>query len=471
MEEASIAAVNGELSPFTTGVTACRMIAACRDLTDYRRASEWIEATEKYCQRQSVSGFPGVCRIHRAEVAAVGGAWERAEQELERATTELDDYNAAPPQADGFYAIGDIRRLRGDFEGAEAALREAHARGRIAAAGPRPDPARRGQGQGRGQRDQRGRRRARAGTAGPGRGSSRRRSRSRSRPATWRGHGRPSTSSRRDRRGYPSPALEAGRQVALGRVLLAEGDAAGAARELRAAIRGWREVGAPYEVARARRVLARALRALDDEEDADLELRAALDEFQRLGARVDAAAAERELRAAEDRRSGPVQVRQTFMFTDIVGSTNLAEALGDEAWERLLRWHDDTLRGLVASGGGEIVNSTGDGFFVAFDSARQGIDCAIVDPAGPARPPRQHRLRAARSGSASTPPRPTGAAPTTAAWASTSRRGSPRSPGEARSWPPPRRSPRPATSPRPTPGEAPVKGVTAPVSLASIAWT
>jgi tetratricopeptide (TPR) repeat protein len=135
MEEASIAAVNGELSPFTSGVTACRMIGACRDLTDYRRASEWIEATEKYCDRNSLEGFPGVCRIHRAEVAAVSGAWERAELELERATTELTAYNATPPQADGFYAIGDIRRLRGDFAGAEAALRDAHARGRT------PQPA------------------------------------------------------------------------------------------------------------------------------------------------------------------------------------------------------------------------------------------------------------------------------------------------------------------------------------------
>src|SRR4051794_9671767 len=130
MEEAAISAVDGELSPFTTGVTACRMISACRDLTDYRRATEWIEATERYCDRQSLSGFPGVCRIHRAEAAAVGGAWDRAELELERATTELASYNATPPQADGFYAIGDIRRLRGDFEGAQAALREAHTRGR-----------------------------------------------------------------------------------------------------------------------------------------------------------------------------------------------------------------------------------------------------------------------------------------------------------------------------------------------------
>ena len=66
----------------------------------------------------------------------------------------------------------------------------------------------------------------------------------------------------------------------------------------------------------------------------------------------------------------------TFMFTDIVGSTNLAEAMGDVAWERVLKWHDDTLRGLFAKGGGEVVNPTGDGFFVAFDSARLAIDCA-----------------------------------------------------------------------------------------------
>jgi class 3 adenylate cyclase len=87
-------------------------------------------------------------------------------------------------------------------------------------------------------------------------------------------------------------------------------------------------------------------------------------------------AAERDLRAAEERKTVPVQARKTFMFTDIVGSTNLAEVLGNQAWELVLRQHDDMLRDLVAKSGGEIVNSTGDGFFVAFDSARHGIECA-----------------------------------------------------------------------------------------------
>jgi len=376
MEEASIAAVNGELSPFTTGVTACQMIGACRDLTDYRRASEWIEATEKYCSRQSLSGFPGICRIHRAEVAAVGGAWERAEQELERATNELTAYNAIPPQADGFYAIGDIRRLRGDFEGAEAALREAHARGRS------PQPAlaliRLAEGKTKAA--------AAAINAAVAEETHDRWARSRLLPAqveiTLASGDVARARAAVDElativAGYPSPAFDAGRQAALGRVLLAEGSAAEAVQALRGAMKDWRDVGAPYEVARIRVVLARALQDIKDDDGADLELEAALGDFRRLGARVDVEAAERELRDLEYHLHGAATTRRTFMFTDIVGSTNLAETLGDAAWERLLRWHDDTLRSLVTSGGGEIVNSTGDGLFAAFQAARPAVDCAI----------------------------------------------------------------------------------------------
>jgi len=377
MEEASVAAVNGELSPIATGVACCRMIAACRDLTDYRRASEWTEATEQWCQRQSVGGFPGVCRIHRAEVVAIGGGWDRAEVELRQAADELAGYNADTPQADGLYALGDIRRLKGDYEGAEAAFREANGLGRT----PQPGLALIRLAEGN----------VKSAAAGINSALG---------DETWDQWARvrllPAQVEIAIAAGdvglarraaeelgqiietYKSPALEAGRRQALGRVLLAEGAATSAATEFRGAIRDWREVGAPYEVAKGRALLARALRAVDDEEAADLELSAARDEFQRLGAQPDAIAAEKELRAATDRRTRPRTTRRTFMFTDIVGSTNLAEFLGDESWERLLRWHDETLRALVAKSGGQVVNSTGDGFFVAFDSARQGVDCAVA---------------------------------------------------------------------------------------------
>jgi class 3 adenylate cyclase len=72
------------------------------------------------------------------------------------------------------------------------------------------------------------------------------------------------------------------------------------------------------------------------------------------------------------------RVLKTFMFTDIVGSTNLVEALGDEAWDTLLRWHDATLREVFTSHEGREISTTGDGFFVSFDSPEQAIAAAIA---------------------------------------------------------------------------------------------
>ena len=66
------------------------------------------------------------------------------------------------------------------------------------------------------------------------------------------------------------------------------------------------------------------------------------------------------------------------MFTDIVGSTNLVEALGDEAWQGVLRWHDETLRAVFAAHNGEEIVATGDGFFVGFDSPDVAVACAIA---------------------------------------------------------------------------------------------
>ena len=72
------------------------------------------------------------------------------------------------------------------------------------------------------------------------------------------------------------------------------------------------------------------------------------------------------------------RVERTFMFTDIVKSTNLLDALGDEAWESLIGWHDETLRSLFAAHRGEEVAATGDGFFVAFESPEEAIACAVA---------------------------------------------------------------------------------------------
>jgi class 3 adenylate cyclase len=78
------------------------------------------------------------------------------------------------------------------------------------------------------------------------------------------------------------------------------------------------------------------------------------------------------------RRDDGRRVVKTFMFTDMVASTNLAELLGDDAWETLLGWHDETLRGLFATHHGDEVVATGDGFFVGFDSPDDALACAVA---------------------------------------------------------------------------------------------
>lgn len=377
MEEATIAAVNGELGPLTAGVVYCAMIAVCRNITDYRRASEWTEAAKRWCERQAINGFPGVCRVHRAEILALQGSLDQAERELATATVEIAAYNATPPLADGYYALGEIRMRLGDIAGAEDALRQAHALGRS----PHPALAMIRLAEGK----------LKAAVSAIDSAVAEERTdiwhRARLLPAQVEiaiANGDPTTA-RAAAEGladisevYGSPALRAVQHEALGRVLLAEGDAESAGRELRTAIRHWQDVGAPYEVARDRFTLSRAIRQLGDDDAADLELETARSEFDRLGAVLDAGAAADAIRAEQDRRASPTTARKTFLFTDIVGSTTLAGALGDEAWEVLLRWHDEALRSLFGRYGGRVVNSTGDGFFVAFDTASRAVDCAAA---------------------------------------------------------------------------------------------
>jgi class 3 adenylate cyclase len=72
------------------------------------------------------------------------------------------------------------------------------------------------------------------------------------------------------------------------------------------------------------------------------------------------------------------RLARAFVFTDIVGSTELIGVIGDEAWKDLRRWHNETLRSLVRRQGGEEVNHAGDGFFLAFPDPRSAIDCAVA---------------------------------------------------------------------------------------------
>ena len=66
----------------------------------------------------------------------------------------------------------------------------------------------------------------------------------------------------------------------------------------------------------------------------------------------------------------------TMLFSDIEGSTALNERLGDVRWLELLRHHHAIVRDAVHNHGGFEVKAQGDGFMVAFPSARRAVECA-----------------------------------------------------------------------------------------------
>jgi class 3 adenylate cyclase len=72
------------------------------------------------------------------------------------------------------------------------------------------------------------------------------------------------------------------------------------------------------------------------------------------------------------------RVLATVLFTDIVGSTERAAALGDQRWRNLLDDHHATIRRVLARFRGREVKTTGDGFLATFDGPARGVRCACA---------------------------------------------------------------------------------------------
>lgn len=88
------------------------------------------------------------------------------------------------------------------------------------------------------------------------------------------------------------------------------------------------------------------------------------------------------------RHQAPIdRVLSTVVFTDIVGSTELAARLGDAEWRRLLDRHDDAARRLAAEQRGRLIKTTGDGVLATFDGPARAARFAAylgraVEPLG-----------------------------------------------------------------------------------------
>ena len=124
LEEAGVATVSGELDPLSTGVVYCELVCALQGLGQYDLAEEWTEAMERWRPTGAIGSIHGRCRVHRAEILRLRGAWDEAEQQALLACQELRPYlrrELGWPLCE----LGRIRLLKGDVEGAEEALLEA----------------------------------------------------------------------------------------------------------------------------------------------------------------------------------------------------------------------------------------------------------------------------------------------------------------------------------------------------------
>lgn len=89
-----------------------------------------------------------------------------------------------------------------------------------------------------------------------------------------------------------------------------------------------------------------------------------------------ARAVERFVSSIQEEQEVFDRVLATVLFTDIVGSTEQASALGDREWKRLVEQHHSRVRALLARFRGQEVDTAGDGFYATFDGPGRAVRCA-----------------------------------------------------------------------------------------------
>jgi ATP/maltotriose-dependent transcriptional regulator MalT len=295
LDEAMLLVRAGSVTPNWAGNLYCQLMALFTELGDVPRARAWTTATERWCdQQRNAAMFAGICRLHRAQLLHLEGAWGDAEHRAARACRDLAEMNVGVVAA-AHQQIGDARRSRGDLDGAGRAYAEAMALG----ADPQPGLALLRLAQGR-------RPAARAGLDAALRATRLPLPRAPLLAARVElaeadddvevagacSRELESTAAR-----YASPGLHATARQASGAARLLAGDADEAVGLLREACRRWRDLDAPYLAARAQVQLGRALEAAGDPEGAARAWRAAASTFGELGAHGDL--------EALDHRAGP----------------------------------------------------------------------------------------------------------------------------------------------------------------------
>ncbi len=131
LDESMVTAESADISPLAVGIAYCAVVETCHKIFDFRRAQEWTTVLSQWCEAQpDMVPFRGQCLIRRSQIMHIHGEWSEALHEMQRACEMLSKPPGEPAAGEGYYWLGEIFRLRGDFRQAEKLYVEANKWGR-----------------------------------------------------------------------------------------------------------------------------------------------------------------------------------------------------------------------------------------------------------------------------------------------------------------------------------------------------
>ncbi len=288
LEEAMALLVDQGLSPRVTPWVYCAAVRGCCLARDFARARDWNRSMGRWLDSLSSLGgaYLGNCRIYRSQLMLLNGAWTEADDEIAAVCADLEGYTGWVC-GHAFYQLGEVRRLRGEWDAAEDAYRRAAENG----CPTQPGLALLRLAEGDIKAASAGIRRALTEvTATPDRVDL-------LKAATTIYLEQGNIEAARDAvaefeksaEHLTTPVIKAELSGVQGALALSEGNPGSALPLLRRAAGTWHEQNAPHERARLNVLIGQACRALADEDGARLEFSAAHDTFERLGAHPDLA--------------------------------------------------------------------------------------------------------------------------------------------------------------------------------------
>ena len=121
LDEAMLPVLAGHVDPLWSGDLYCTVIHLCDELGDLARMRAWTASMARWSQPQGRTFmFASVTRIHELQLVAAEGHWAAVEEELGDRSADLVGAHGWLA-GEGYYTLAEVRRLRGDAEGARRA--------------------------------------------------------------------------------------------------------------------------------------------------------------------------------------------------------------------------------------------------------------------------------------------------------------------------------------------------------------